>query len=79
MIEKCSCYGWKPKSLIAEVSMKHLFDAMSGRVRVVWREQKQIELEDLADELVETEKRKIGFEFKEPKSRYGKKTGKRTG
>jgi len=37
--------------------------------------------EDLADELVETEKpkRKIGFEVKEPKGRYGKKTGWRKG
>ncbi len=56
MIEKYSGYSWKPKSLIAEVSMKHLFDAMSGRVQVDWREQEQIELEDLADELVENGK-----------------------
>lgn len=56
MIKKYSGYGWKPEFLIAEVGMKHLFDAMSGRVRVVWREQEQIELEDLADELVENGK-----------------------
>ena len=56
MIEKYSGYGWKPEFLIPEISMKHLFDAMSGRVRVVWREQEQIELEDLADELVENGK-----------------------
>ena len=35
--------------------------------------------EDLADELVETEKpkRKIGFEVKEPKGRYDKRTKKK--
>ena len=53
VVEKYSCYGWKPKSLIPEKSVRYLFDAMSGRVRVIWREQEHVSLEQLADELVE--------------------------
>jgi CRISPR-associated helicase Cas3 len=52
MIEQYSRCGWTPKSLIKEESVKHLFDKMSGRVSVIWREQEHIELEHLADELV---------------------------
>lgn len=52
VVGKYSCCGWKPKSLIPEKSVRCLFDAMSGRVRVIWREQEHITLEQLADELV---------------------------
>ena len=59
VIEKYSGYGWKPKSLIPEESAKYLFDMMSERVRVNWREQGCIELENLADEIVAAEKKQI--------------------
>ena len=57
VVEKYSSCGWKPKSFISEKSEKHLFDAMSGRVRVFWREQEHIELEHIVDELVESGKK----------------------
>jgi CRISPR/Cas system-associated endonuclease/helicase Cas3 len=58
-IEKYSGYSWKPLSLIPQENLKHMFDAMSGRVQVIWREQDPIEFEALANELVENGKNQI--------------------
>ena len=59
VVEQYSLCGWNPKSLITEKSVKYLFDAMSERVKVVWREQEKITLEDLADEFIENDKQQI--------------------
>lgn len=59
LVEKYSGRCWKPKSIIPENNVKHLFDSMSGRVRVLWREQAQIEFETFADELANEEERQI--------------------
>lgn len=53
VVEKYSSHGWKPKPLISGETVGRLFDSMSDRVRVSWRELEPIELEELADELVD--------------------------
>jgi len=59
LVEKFSGLCWEPKSIIPENNVRHSFDSMSGRVRVFWREQVQIEFETFADELASEEERQI--------------------
>ena len=51
VIDKYANHGWHPNSLIRKESIRAMFGAMSNRVRVEWRDQNPIELEELAKEL----------------------------
>lgn len=51
VIDQFANHGWKPKPLIPDETVRSMFDSMSNRVRVEWRDQDPIELEELAREL----------------------------
>lgn len=52
LIEEYSSCSWNPSPLITEKKVERwMFDKMSDRVYVYWREQKNISLEQLADEI----------------------------
>lgn len=53
VIDQFANYGWRPNPLIPDETVRSMFDSMSNRVCVEWRDQVPIELEKLARELSE--------------------------
>lgn len=58
-IEKYSSSGWHPKSLIPDSIIKQLFQRMSGRVEVFWRDRQPLTLSQLAKEIVANSQKQI--------------------
>lgn len=51
VVDQFANLGWRPNPLIPDEMVRAMFDSMSNRVRVEWRDQDPIKLEELAQEL----------------------------